>query len=85
MEKYEEVTFTRNQINKLIDVVDHAVLKRKIKIRELSSGVSKNALYNGLIEMEKQDQTELEEILKILNQAWRSSWGNKTSCITKKF
>lgn len=71
MEKYEEVTFTRNQINKLIDVVDNAVLKRKIKIQELSSGVGKNALYNALIRMEKQEQTELEEILKILNQAWR--------------
>lgn len=71
MEKYEEVTFTRNQINKLIDVVDNAVLKRKIKIQELSSWVDKNALYNALIRMEKQEQTELEEILKILNQAWR--------------
>lgn len=76
MEKYEEVTFTRNQINKLIDVVDNAVLKRKIKIQELSSGVGKNALYNALIRMEKQEQTELEEILKILNQAWRESWLN---------
>lgn len=76
MEKYEEVTFTRNQINKLIDVVDDAVLKRKIKIQELSSGVDKNALYNALIRMEKQEQTELEEILKILNQAWREAWLN---------
>lgn len=71
MEKYEEVTFTRNQINKLIDVVDNAVLARKIKIQQLSSGKDKNALYNALIRMEKQEQTELEEILKILNQAWR--------------
>ena len=76
MEKYEEVTFTRNQINKLIDVVDDAVLKRKIKIQELSSGVDKNALYNALIRMEKQEQTELEEILKVLNQTWRESWLN---------
>ena len=76
MEKYEEITFTRNQINKLIDVVENAVLKRKIKIQELSSGVDKNALYNVLIRMEKQEQTELEEILKVLNQTWRESWLN---------
>ena len=76
MEKYEELTFTRNQINKLIDVVENAVLKRKIKIQELSSGVDKNALYNVLIRMEKQEQTELEEILKVLNQTWRESWLN---------
>lgn len=74
MEKYKEVTFTRNQINKLIDVVDNAVLKGRIKIQELSAG--KNALYNALIRMEKEEQTKLEEILKILEQAWRETWLN---------
>lgn len=74
MEKYEDVTFTRNQINKLIDVVDNAVLKGRIKIQELSAG--KNALYNALIRMEKEEQTKLEEILKILEQAWRETWLN---------